>query len=348
MKIGFLCPANYALTGTANGVRVQALHQAAALRRAGHEVVLMDPWAAYDLATFDVVQFFSGGFPHLWIEGRPPALRHLAFAPIIDSNEPNWRYRLAGRLGHAVPKVYTVPAVLQDQARGSDLVICRSEWERRRVLDGLGVDPTKVGVEIVLNGVDPPPPTDPAEARGRLGLPAEFVLHASTYAADRKNAVRMVEAVGPTGLPLVLVGREDAGPTLGRLRALAKRYPTVRLLGFQDRATLDALFAACKVFCLPSEHEGTGLAALEAASHGAGVVITKHGGPPDYFGELGYYVDPASVGEIRRAVLAAWQEPRGDALRAHVRARLSWDASVRSLVAAYEKHLGGRSSAKSM
>ena len=55
---------------------------------------------------------------------------------------------------------------------------------------------------------------------------------------------------------------------MDRLQRLAKRYPTVKILGFLDRDVLDSLYAACKVFCLPSRHEGTGLVALEAASHG--------------------------------------------------------------------------------
>src|SRR5207249_6087819 len=130
MKIGFLLPANFAFSGPGNGVRVQAERQAAALEQIGHEVVRMEAWQSYDLNSFDVVQFFTGGFFHLGIEGMFP---RLAWAPIIDTNEPNWRYRLAARLGHVHPKVYTIPGVFQDQARGCRLVICRSTHERERI-----------------------------------------------------------------------------------------------------------------------------------------------------------------------------------------------------------------------
>ena len=52
MKIGFLLPANYALTGPGNGVRVQAQRQADALQQLGHEVVCMEAWQNYDLGSF--------------------------------------------------------------------------------------------------------------------------------------------------------------------------------------------------------------------------------------------------------------------------------------------------------
>jgi len=98
---------------------------------------------------------------------------------------------------------------------------------------------------------------------------------------------------------------------------------------------LQSLYAGCRVFCLPSLHEGTGLVALEAAAHGAGVVITRNGGPPDYFKDLAYYVDPVGVGDIRDTILQAWEKPQGAELRAHVLSSLTWDQSARSLAAAY-------------
>jgi glycosyltransferase involved in cell wall biosynthesis len=343
MRIGFLVPANYAFSGPANGVRQQAFYQAEALRLRGHSVLLLNPWETYDLSEFDVVQFFSGGFPHYLIEQYPRPMKQLVFAPIIDSNEPFWRYRLAARVGQRLRRFFTIPAILSDQARGSDLVIVRSEHERQRVIQGLGVNPEHTPVEIVLNGVPPPAPVDVAAVRERLKLPEKFLLHASVFSQTRKNVARLIEAVGPTELPLIIVGTPEKNAELDRLHLLEQRYPNVRILGFQDRATLNSLFAACRVFCLPSVHEGTGLAALEAASYGAGVVITRNGGPPDYFGTYGYYVDPESTSDIRKAVEAAWQEPRSSALQRHVNENLSWERSAEALESAYKKKYVGLS-----
>lgn len=55
----------------------------------------------------------------------------------------------------------------------------------------------------------------------------------------------------------------------------------VRLLGRQDRAALDALFAASDVFVMPSIVEGFGLTYLEALAAGCHVVGTENTGLPD-------------------------------------------------------------------
>ncbi|MEM9347279.1 MAG: glycosyltransferase family 4 protein [Planctomycetota bacterium] len=338
MRIGFILPANYALSGGGQGVRVQALCQAEALRKRGYEVLLMNPWEPFTGEPLDVIQYFQGGFAHFWID---KSIKHRAklsvFAPIIDTNESNRRYRLAARLGNLTGKFFTVPGVFQDQAQSADLVVVRSSHERDRIVQGLGIDPNKV--EIVLNGVTPPPSTTDKLARRTLELPDEYILHVSAHTQQRKNVVRMIEAIGPTGKPLVIAGTAVPGPILDRIKALSKQYGNITLLGFLDRDVLESLYAGCRVFCLPSINEGTGLVALEASVHGAGVVITKCGGPPDYFGEHGYLVDPYDVESIRSGLMKAWNEPGGEALCKHVVENLTWEQSAMALAKAYQKHM---------
>lgn len=337
MRIGFLLPAVYALSGPGNGVRVQAVRQAEALRRAGHDVKLMEPWTPFERGSLDVAQFFMGGGSMQGIEHmRRAGVSMLVFAPIIDTNEPNWKYRLAARVGGVHPKVTTVPGMFRAQALGADFVVCRSKHEQARIVEGLGVDRRRT--EIVLNGVDPPPPGDPAPARKAYDLPIDYALHVSKYGDARKNALRLIEAVGPTGHTLVIAGNAEDGPYRDKVREAAARHPNVKLLGIQPQPLLESLYAGCKVFCLPSVHEGTGLVALEAAVYGAAIVITRHGGPPDYFGEHAEYVSPGNVDEIRSAFERAWSRPRTSALRDHVLQNLSWDRSVAALVDAYRRH----------
>ncbi len=337
MRIGFLLPAIHSLDGPGNGIRSQAIGQAEGLRRLGHDVCLLEPWNLTDAASLDCVHFFQGGCGHFQIEHkRVFPLKMLSYAPQIDTNEPFWRYRLAAEMGRLLPRFFTVPRLYQDQCRASDVVIARSTYDRKRLVRSLGADPAKV--EIVLNGIDPPSETDAGIARRLLGLPEEFALHASQYVTPNKNAVRMCEAVGPTGLPLILVGPTQPGAILDRLRHLSAKYRNITLLGFMERPVLDSLFAGCKVLCLPSMHEGTGLVALEAAVCGAEIVITRRGGPPDYFLEWGHYCEPTDVESIRHAFLAAWNTPRRTGLRDHILSNLTWDHSAASLARALEKH----------
>jgi glycosyltransferase involved in cell wall biosynthesis len=235
-----------------------------------------------------------------------------------------------------LPKFFTVPRLYQDQCRASDVIIARSRYDRERLVRSLGADPARV--EIVLNGIDPPSEADPALARRRFNLPEEFALHASQYATPNKNAVRMCEAIGPTGRPFILVGQAQPGAILDRLRSLAERYSNIMLLGFMERPVLDSLFAGCRVLCLPSMHEGTGLVALEGAVRGAEVVITRRGGPPDYFLNWGHYCEPTDVRSIREAFVSAWNTPRRSELRDHILNNLTWDHSGASLSRALEKH----------
>ncbi len=335
MKIGFILPGDFVLTIPGNGIRAQAEYQADAMTQLGHEVIRMNPWQDYSDKNFDVVQFFLGGFRLFGIETlKNETINTLVFAPIIDSNEPNWRYRLAVKAGNLLPKIHTTPSVFRDQAQGSDLVVCRSNYEKRRVTRGLGISESKA--KIILNGVTPPIVSDPEPAHQQWKLPDEFLLHVSAFTESRKNVIRLIEAAGTLGYPLVIAGGAQKGPTLDRIHALAARYGNVTILGFVNRILLESLYAACKVFCLPSTHEGTGLVALEAAAHGARVVITQNGGPPDYFLNYAEYVNPDDINSIRKGIETAWHQSQSDALRQHVLKNLTWEASARSLVSAYE------------
>lgn len=337
LRIGFLLPGNFALAHAGNGVRVQAERQLEALAALGHTALRLEPWTPLARDSLDVLHFFSGGFPHYRIA---PILRmasprcRLVFSPIIDSNVANVPYRLAAALGRLHPKLFTIPGELATQAREVDAVVCRSAFEQKRVVRGLGVPAGKA--HIVLNGVSPPrPDADAAAARLRFGLPQDFCLHVSAYTQPRKNVERLIRAVGPLGLPLVIAGIATDPAHKARLEALARPYAGIRFLDYLETQWRDSLYAAARVFCLPSEHEGTGLVALEAASYGAAIVITRNGGPRDYFGELAEYVDPESVEDIRAAVQRAWQAPRTDRLRRHVNEQLSWRQSAEGLLRVY-------------
>jgi len=341
MRIGFLLPGSFALGNPGNGIAEQARRQAEALERRGHTLLRLNPWEWQDATQLDVLHFFLGGAALHGITAHRRLARRtlLVFAPIIDSNQSFISSRLAALAGSVSSRFLTVPGILRSQACGSHVVLCRSSHERERLMRGLGVAPEKI--ERVLNGCPPAAiPCDDVEAlRQRLQLPAEFVLHVSAFTQERKNVPRLVEALEPLQLPLVIAGASTAGPILTALERKVREGALLRILGFVDAKTKAALYRMCRVFCLPSLHEGTGLAALEAAAHGARVVITRNGGARDYFLDHAEYVDPFDVRDIRAAIARAWQRPESGELQRHVNERLTWNASAATLERVYEKHL---------
>ncbi|MFT3785901.1 MAG: glycosyltransferase family 4 protein [Tepidisphaeraceae bacterium] len=339
MRIGFMMDALAAIGTPGNGVRAQARHQADALTRLGHSIERLNPWLDNDTKGLDLVQFFVGGNPFIWIETLKYRLNFLVFAPMIDSNEPHWRYRIAARLGRLTKNRFiTAQGLVQQQAETADLVIVRSTHERERLTQSLGIDDAKI--EMVLNGANPPTPATGDLAREKLGLPERYVAHVSNYGHGRKNVPMLIEACGELGYPLIVAGSREPGPPLQAAEAAAKKYPgLVKLHGFLDADVLQSLYAGARVFALPSVNEGTGLVAVEAAAQGAAVVITKNGGPPDYFLNMAEYVDPFDKQSVKSALQRAWEKGPDPRLKQHVLTNLTWDNSARQLDAAYKKHM---------
>lgn len=341
MRIGFMLPGDACVGNPGNGVVEQARCQATALESRGHTVVRMNPWHFEADSDFDVLQFFMGGPALSGVhKGRrlsKPGI--LVFAPTIDSNMPNLLYRAAAAAGSVIPQVQTIPGWYRQQASASDVVVCRSIHEQERVVLGLGIERGKT--DVVLNGiaVHDLSPVVIAERTEQLDLPEKFVLHLSAYTQERKNVLRMLEAIQPLGYPIVIAGSATPGATWDALRRMVSRNQNIRLLGFVDKETRNALYKRCRVFCLPSIHEGTGLAALEAAALGARIVITRRGGASDYFRDYAEYVDPYDVRSITAAVEKAWTKESSAALQQHILQNLSWESSAARLEEVYRNRL---------
>jgi glycosyltransferase involved in cell wall biosynthesis len=328
LRIGFLLPAHYCFS-RGNGVRQEGLLKQRGLTELGQQVALLSPWDALARGALDVVHFFYGGLALADIAAvRQIAPRRLVFSTTIDSNQGHAAYRLAAWLGGLHGRVRSVQGEFRRQAMLADAVVVRSEHERERVVRGLGIPAAKVHLVhlgIDLDGVD-------AARAGTGGR--EGVFHLSTFGQPRKNVLRLIAAVGPTGLPLTIAGA-CAPAELPAVQAAAAPFPNIVIRGFLSADERDELYYRSRVFALPSLHEGTGLSALEAGARGCAVVITKNGGPPDYFAGIGHLIDPLSVAELRAAIVAAHAE-RAPALTAErIAARFNLTSCAQRLLSVY-------------
>ena len=78
--------------------------------------------------------------------------------------------------------------------------------------------------------------------------------------------------------------------------------PNVTYMGYISYDTMLDLYKRAKVFALPSIYEGVGVVALDAAAMGCDIVITRLGGPKEYYNNMAVEVNPYSIDEIGLAV----------------------------------------------
>jgi glycosyltransferase involved in cell wall biosynthesis len=220
-------------------------------------------------------------------------------------------------------------------ARSAELVICPSEFTRRDLRDRYGIDPSKVRVI----------PEAPALALGSAVPAVEqpYLLVVGDL-RRKKNVAALVRAFAELhrerAIPhrLVLAGA-DAGEG-SRLRALAADAP-VKLTGYVDDASLDALIRGAELLVNPSLYEGFGLVVLEAMTRGTPVLAARAGALPETGGDAAAYFDPHDPEGLRAALAELLGAParreRMSARGLEWASRFSWERTARETVDVYRE-----------
>ncbi len=263
--------------------------------------------------------------PICWVE--PRALAALAAHPLRKA----WNLAL-WRLKAAVPRW---PGWRRELLTLADAIVPNSRAEARQLVRLFGANPNTI--YVVPNGVQPGFANgDPALFLDRFGS-REFVLSVGRI-EPRKNMLGLIEALRPTGLPLVVIG--DAPPVHARYARACRQAGTdfVHWLGGMDHddPLLASAYAAARVFALPSWFETPGLAALEAALAGCAVMITPYGCTREYFGDRVEYARPDRPAEIRRAIARAWLMGPDLRLAPEIRAHYSWSVVAQRTAEIYD------------
>jgi glycosyltransferase involved in cell wall biosynthesis len=206
-----------------------------------------------------------------------------------------------------------------------------------------GARPIEVGI-----GVDPEEFADArvsgARFRQRYGLgDARLVLFVGRKEMHKRYdlAVEAVERLADDRVRLVLIGADVDRAPLASGRAVH--------LGMLSRAELLDAYDACEIFVLPSEHESFGIVFLEAWMRGKPVIGSARCRP---VASLitdrvdGLLADGAAeLAAHLGALLADPERGRrlGEAGRAKVLARYTWDHIGRTVRALYDELVGRRS-----
>ena len=211
----------------------------------------------------------------------------------------------------------------------------------------------KCAVRIVPHGLNVPPMTtwDALLHRKALGLPsAPRLLLFLSRIHEKKGLDLLIHAcaqVPSNDFHLVIAGDGDASYVKG-LKELATSLnfaSRCHWLGFLHGEAKWAALAACDVFALPSQSENFGIAALEAAGAGLGLILSSEVGLARDLEEQGLArVVPRSVRDLSVAIqeeMARHFESGGrEQRRLAVSSHYSWKASATSLMECYQEFSG--------
>jgi glycosyltransferase involved in cell wall biosynthesis len=236
------------------------------------------------------------------------------------------------------------------------LVLTVSEFAAREIEAVLGVsrDRLRVAGEAAAPIFTPGTAAEAAEAAQaagvRPGAPwftyvGGFTPHKHVDRIVRAHAVLVAEAIaGATPIPhLVLVGTTSAdnfhGVGAGINEAIAEcgTGEFVKWTGYMPDAELRLLLTGTNALVLPSENEGFGLPAVEAAACGAPVVATTASPLPQLLEGGGFFVAPGDVDALvaaMRTLLDAEERTRRGRVALDRASRLTWRASARDTLAA--------------
>jgi glycosyltransferase involved in cell wall biosynthesis len=212
-----------------------------------------------------------------------------------------------------------------------------SDWVADFATSFYAADPARVSVVPYGANLDVPPSSDVARR-----VPPHDACNLLFIGVDwgRKGgalAVAAYDALVGSGVPaqLTIVGctppPDAARPGIRVIPFLDKNQP-------EQRATLDALYAAAHFLFVPTRRECYGIVFCEAAAYGVPVLSTDTGGVSGIVrhGENGYLLPPEASGADYAKVLAelyaspARYRALREASRAAFEERLNWDAFGRA------------------
>jgi glycosyltransferase involved in cell wall biosynthesis/O-antigen/teichoic acid export membrane protein len=291
----------------------------------------------------DGLRSLVSGRPDVWlIPGHEGAVDVSAPAVAVVHGSA---WQLDDGLLETIPRAYAEPLIksTEETIACADMVIVPSQYTRRGLTEGYGMDPHSV--VTVPHGVDadvfhPERGGGRARVAEALGEERPYVLFASIPTIGQKNLAALREAVAglaARGLPhaLVIAGGPAGGETPEALAAVDAELDgapgRVAWLGHLDDEALAGLMAECDAFCLPSLFESFGLTALEAMACGAPVVVSDRGALPEVVGDAAIVAEPTAAA-LEEALARVLTDPElATWLRGAGRARaetMTWAATA--------------------
>lgn len=171
-----------------------------------------------------------------------------------------------------------------------------------------------------------------SDFRKKFSISGDFVLTVANI-DTRKNTHNLIKACAESGLQLISVGHVRDIPYF---ESFNDQYSNFKHVGsISDVELLKSAYQQCQLFALPSLCETPGIAALEAASQGARIVITEEGAAPEYFKNKVTYVNPSDLEEMIKGLNSELKLERDDSLRQYIIDHYTWDKTALDIVSGY-------------
>ena len=293
MNIAFIF--SYPHIVASDGVYSQAMTWKKGLEDLNHVVTLVNMWNNYDWKSFDVILFF--GFNEYMrdiIKWIYPINPNIAVAPILDPNYSLLALQCYARWGCSKLRLTNPYHSLRSIKDKIKVFLVRSNFEKRFLSKGFGISGEKCKIVPLSYSIP---------VIGEINHNREpFCLHISLLCDARKNVKRLIDASVKYQFRLVLCGLLRSKEEEQTLADWMRGKPNVSYLGYVTKERMIELYSKAKIFALPSTYEGVGIVALDAATMGCDIVITKLGGPKEYYSGKALEVNPYDTDEIGTAV----------------------------------------------
>ncbi len=261
------------------------------------------------------------------IASRTPFV--LTVHDVLFLDRPEWFPR-----GVAVYKRGMLKAAL---AKKPSLVVCDSEFTRRRLLTHTSFPPGLV--RVILPGIEPPPAQTSSSDAGTYFLTVATI-------EPRKNhlgLLRAYRAARARGLRLRWRVAGEAGYSSRKTLAALRGEEGVEVLGAVSPEALETLYRGASFVAAPSLGEGFGIPPLEAMARGVPVACSRGSGLDESAADAALRVDATDEEAWTEALLRlASDEPERRRLRdaglERVR-RFDWPTAAAAYAAVYREAL---------
>lgn len=227
-------------------------------------------------------------------------------------------------------------------------IVTVSDYSARDLVRVLGIPQAKITVAVEAPSAAFTPRRDVHTAvTGDLPESSRWLVYVGGF-SPHKNVPLLVRAhaivsrrMGAHAPHLLLVGNRDDDfhtdvPAIEQAIEQENTASLVKWTGFIDDDNLSIIHSRSIALVLPSECEGFGLPAVEAAACGSPVIATTESPLPELLAGAGVFVHPGNVSGLADAIMKLSSDSlfhSACSATALMRARaLNWDASARAVM----------------